>query len=155
MMKIKNLLLVFAFLFFVSNSFSQKFNPDDLLGRWVTHSGDVVKIFKKGNMYYGKIVKLVKPLYKNGVPRHDARNKEDASKKKRLLMGLEVLTDLKYSKKNRYTNGTIYSVGLGKTGKCAITLVNKNKLKMKVKKGGLSRTLTWKRKKRRTKTAKK
>ena len=111
----------------------------DILGKWVTESGDAqVEIYKSGNQLNGKIIWL-----QQGPETKDKHN-PDAKLKQRKLMGVNILSGLSQSKK-RWEGGTIYNPKNGKTYKCAIWS-DGDKLKVRGYIGPLYETQTWKRK---------
>lgn len=111
----------------------------DILGKWMTESGDAqVEIYKSGDKLNGKIVWL-----QQGPETKDKHN-PDAKLQQRKLMGVNILSGLSQSKK-KWEGGTIYNPKNGKTYKCAIWPEG-DKLKVRGYLGPLYETQTWKRK---------
>lgn len=114
-------------------------HAQDILGKWVTESGDAqVEIYKSGNQLNGKIIWL-----QQGPETKDKHNPDDKLKQRK-LMGVNILSGLSQSKK-RWEGGTIYNPKNGKTYKCAIW-PDGDKLKVRGYIGPLYETQTWKRK---------
>lgn len=105
-------------------------NKDAILGKWTNSSGEAtIDIIKKGDKYYGKIVKLKEPADKNGKPKTDAKN-PNAELKNKPILGLEILKGFVYDD-GRWTNGTIYDPKSGKTYSCNMTLKENGQLSMR------------------------
>ena len=61
-------------------------NADAIIGEWYTENNkSVVKIYKQGGKYFGKIIWLKVPNDKNGYPKKDKNNPD---KNKFVLVGL-------------------------------------------------------------------
>ena len=83
-------------------------------GIWKLNSGKVtVRIAPCGPSLCGAIVGLAKPLDKKGRPKVDKENPNE-SLRKRPLMGLTVLANMKPAGENRW-RGTIYNADDGRT----------------------------------------
>jgi len=115
------LVTVFSvFMFFHGNA--QKFQSDAILGQWLTSKGECkVEVFKKGNLYYGKIVWLKEPNDENGKPVKDCKN-PDPKLRIRPLLGMTIMFDFQFDGNDRWTNGTIYNADNGKTYKALIKM---------------------------------
>lgn len=94
---------------------------DDILGVWLTDQKESkVKITKCGDAYCGNIVWLKTSTYPAdhelaGKELMD-RNNDDESKRKRPIMGLPILTGLKYdADDNEWTDGKVYSPRKGES----------------------------------------
>lgn len=86
----------------------------DLSGVWRLSSGKVtIELAPCGQSYCGKIVGLAKPLDKKGRPKRDREN-PDKALRKRPLIGLMVLNDMRPDGDNRWS-GTIYNADDGQT----------------------------------------
>ncbi len=119
----KIILITIAFISIIINAKAQK-NADDIVGVWETGSGKAhVKIDKVGNYYFGRIVWLKEPLNPEGKPKLD-KNNEDASKRNKPIMGLQLVGGFEWKNNNLWDNGTIYDPENGKTYKCKIDLEN-------------------------------
>lgn len=98
-------------------------------GIWKLNSGKVtVRIAPCGPSLCGAIVGLAKPLDKKGRPKVDKENPNE-SLRKRPLMGLTVLANMKPAGENRW-RGTIYNADDGRTYSSYMNLSGNN---MKVK----------------------
>lgn len=111
----------------------------DILGKWVTESGDAhVEIYEQGGKLNGKIVWLQK-----GPETKDTHN-PDEKLRSRKLMGVNILSGLQ-KKKDKWEGGRIYNPKNGKDYKCAIW-PDGDKLKVRGYIGFLYETQTWTRK---------
>jgi uncharacterized protein (DUF2147 family) len=98
-------------------------------GVWTLDSGKVtVRIAPCGDSLCGAIVGLAKPLNKQGVPKVDKKNPNEALRS-RPLMGLTILANMKSTGENRW-QGTIYNADDGRTYSSYMNLSGDN---MKVK----------------------
>lgn len=94
---------------------------DDQTGKAVS----IIEIYEKHNKIYGRITELLNSKAKN--PKCDKCDGEDKGKP---VLGLIVIKGL--TKENEeYTNGKILDPKHGKLYKCSITLINKDKLKVR------------------------
>jgi uncharacterized protein (DUF2147 family) len=82
-----------------------------------------VEIFEKGEVYYGKIVKLTT------VPANTLCTTCKKDRKDKPLMGMSILWDLK-KEAGRYVEGKIYEVEEGSEYKCTFTQISPDKLKV-------------------------
>jgi uncharacterized protein (DUF2147 family) len=87
-----------------------------------------VRIAPCGASLCGAIVGLAKPLNKQGAPKVDKKNPNEALRK-RPLMGLTILANMKSTGENRW-QGTIYNADDGRTYSSYMNLSGSN---MKVK----------------------
>jgi uncharacterized protein (DUF2147 family) len=106
-------------------------NADAILGKWVNPSGEgQIQIYKKGNLYYGKLVWLKFPNDEvTGKPKLDKSN-PDKNLQSRPILGLEILKNFKFDGDDVYEDGKIYDPKNGKDYSCKMTL-NGNKLKIR------------------------
>ena len=119
-------------------------------GTWLTNDGSSsVRIAESGGAYEGKVVWLREPAFASddsqgmaGKPKVDRLN-PDASLRGRPVMGLAVLTGLRYAGNNQWDGGTIYTPATGKSYPCRIALASDGSLKLTVGGGVFGRTLTW------------
>lgn len=88
---------------------------DDIVGTWLTDQGDSkVEVKPCGDAYCGKVVWLKEPNYPAdhalaGQPLMD-RNNDDSDKQSRPIMGISILSNLKYdADDNRWQDGQVYS----------------------------------------------
>ena len=106
---------------------------DAIVGEWVTAKGEArFKVFKEKGKYHGKIAWLKEPTYPPGDPDEGNpvrdRNNPDASKRDRLIVGLQLLSDFAYAGRKTWINGTIYNAADGRTYKAKLTLRSTDKL---------------------------
>jgi uncharacterized protein (DUF2147 family) len=97
--------------------------------------------------FSGKIVWLKDPLDDDGSPKLDDKN-PDPKHHTRKIMGLRILNDFTYDKKdNEWSGGTIYSPKTGKTYKCYLKFEDDGRLKVRGYIGsswmGLGKTVYW------------
>jgi uncharacterized protein (DUF2147 family) len=121
-------------------------DPDRILGIWANDTKDVkIEMFEKGGKYFGKVVWLSKPNQKDGTPHKDINN-PDKKLRNRNIMGMEIITDLKY-KDGKWVDGNIYVAKKGKTLDCKIKIFDdNNQLSLTISKGSFfSKTVNWKR----------
>ncbi|MCB5265197.1 MAG: DUF2147 domain-containing protein [Candidatus Cloacimonetes bacterium] len=104
-----------------------------------------IEISKAENgLYVGHIVWLEEPNEKDGKPKTDSKN-PDAKLRKKPLIGLQVLSDLKYDGKDKFSGGKIYDPKAGKTYSSKAEMVNNNTLTLRGYVGSplFGRTDTW------------
>lgn len=116
-------------MFSITTAFAQK--GDAILGKWINPSGEgQIQIYKKGNLYYGKLAWIKAPNDEaTGQPKTDTNN-PDKSLQTRPLLGLELLKDFKFDGEDVYEGGSIYDPKNGKKYKCKMTL-DGNKLNIR------------------------
>lgn len=89
------------------NSFAQE-NSDKIIGTWYSPVKEgKIKIYKKDNRYYGKLIELKKSVDGNGNPVLDIHN-PDSTKQKMPLIGIEFLTDYTYNAQKQNWKGKLY-----------------------------------------------
>jgi uncharacterized protein (DUF2147 family) len=115
----KKTILLFTFSILFTGLFAQAPNPDDIVGSWLTASGKaIVKIYKEGNVYNGRITWLKTPLNEAGKPKVD-KNNPDVKQRNAPLIGLNLLKGFVF-KHGQWEDGTIYDPENGKTYSCRI-----------------------------------
>jgi uncharacterized protein (DUF2147 family) len=122
---------------------------DAVLGRWYTEEDQaVVEISKKGDTYIGKILLLKEPLEKDGSPKLDKKN-PDQAKRSQPIIGLQFMSNFKFNA-GQWTDGTIYDPEKGETYSCKMYLEGSNLVVRGYILGMpfLGRSQTWKRNKR-------
>ncbi len=122
-------------------------NKDAILGKWLNASGEAqIQIYKKGDLYAGKIVWLKNPNDEAGKPKLDSKNPEQGLQK-RALIGAEILQNFAYSSTNTWEKGRIYDPKTGKTYDCKLSMTSSDKLDVRGFVGFslLGRTETWNR----------
>lgn len=136
----KIVLTVIGVMLAASAAFAQ-----DVIGKWKLDDGTaIVEVYKSGDAYNGKIVWLEEPTEADGTPAKDINN-PDPALRKRELIGLNMLSGLKKTAENEYSEGKIYDPGNGKTYNCSMK-VEGNVLKVRGsldKRGLIGRTMDW------------
>ncbi|QJD95175.1 DUF2147 domain-containing protein [Mucilaginibacter robiniae] len=128
MLKKSGILLLLCSLFMLKATYAQR--ADDILGKWINPSGEgQILIYKKGNLYFGKLAWIKVPNDETGKPKTDIKN-PNASLRSRPILNLEILKSFKADNDNTYEDGTIYDPKSGKTYSCKMTL-NGNQLKIR------------------------
>lgn len=116
------LLIVFSTTIFAQNA-------DDIVGVWWTEDKDgKVEIYKKGDVYYGKLIWLKEPN-ENGKPKLDDEN-PDPKLRNRPLQGLVLLSGLVFEG-DEWDDGEIYDPESGDTYSCYVELESPNRLKLR------------------------
>lgn len=121
-------------------SASKEDAADEILGFWETaHKDDGwsrIKVVRRGDKYYGRIVWLRVPLFPEDDPegmggqiKIDRRN-PDESLRDRPLIGLELLYGFVYDKDRKYKDGRIYDPRNGKTYRCKMEIKEDGSLKV-------------------------
>ena len=104
---------------------------DAIMGEWYTKdSKALVQVYKKDDVYNGKIVWLKEPKKEDGSEKLDTKN-PDPSKQGDPIIGLNLVKGFVYKGKNKWGDGTIYDPDNGKTYSCNITLMEDNTLKVR------------------------
>ncbi|MEO9965096.1 MAG: DUF2147 domain-containing protein [Reichenbachiella sp.] len=138
-MKILSFLLAFAFSL---NLAAQ----NDIVGKWKTiddESGkprSVVEIYKKDNLYYGKITDMFLEPHEDPDPVCDECDEEDERYMKK-VRGMEILKALRRDG-DEYVDGKILDPENGKVYTCKLWLENGN-LKLRGYVAIFYRTQTW------------
>lgn len=115
----KKTILLFSLSILFSGIFAQAPNADAITGSWLTASGKaIVKIYKEGNVYNGRITWLKTPLNEAGKPKVD-KNNPDINQRGTPLLGLNLLKGFVF-KNGQWEDGTIYDPENGKTYDCRI-----------------------------------
>ena len=121
----KLLFLTFILLSYFTSS------AQDVVGKWRTIDDEtgkpksIIEIYKDGDKYYGKIVKILSDENKDGIC-HTCEGKY----KDKNLIGLVILKDLEKDD-DEYNDGEITDPKKSKTYSCYIKLVEPNKLKVR------------------------
>lgn len=121
-------------------------NPDGIVGVWKTGEGTaMVRIYKNGDKYQGKIVWLKEPNDpETGKPKVDKNHPDEASKT-RSILGLVNIWGFNYKGENVWDGGNIYDPKNGNTYSCTMKLQNANSLEVRGYIGVsiIGRTDTW------------
>jgi uncharacterized protein (DUF2147 family) len=106
-------------------------NADAILGKWINPSGEgQIQIYKKGNLYFGKLAWIKVPNDEaTGQPKTD-KNNPDKNLRSKPILGLEILKNFKFDGEDVYEDGSIYDPKNGKTYKCKMT-IDGNKLNIR------------------------
>lgn len=118
----------------------------NIIGKWKTIDDEtndpksIVEIYRKGDKYYGKIIKLFPSATDETDPVCDECPEDDPRYNKKVI-GMEIIKDLE-KEDNEYVNGTVLKPDEGKIYRCKIWLEN-NKLKIRGYWGLFYRTQTW------------
>jgi uncharacterized protein (DUF2147 family) len=131
-MRVK-ILLSFFLIAFCNLTFADE-NSDKIIGKWISIKGDlIVQVYKEKNLFKAKVVWFDdngnKKLSMN--TRTDFLN-PDPVLQKRKIIGLEILSDLKYNRQtNRWEDGIIYDPQGGKKWKSFAFIDEDGELKVK------------------------
>ena len=149
MFKIKSIftLLSTFVLFLLTTAFSKSTdNPDSLVGVWKTGEGTaMVRIYKNGEKYQGKIVWLKEPNDpETGKPKQD-KNHPDEVNRTRPILGMINIWGFSFKEKDLWEDGNIYDPKNGSTYSCTIKMINANTLEVRGYIGVslIGRTDTW------------
>ena len=121
------------FLVFMFSSFTTPpANPDAVVGVWKTGEGTaMVRIYKNGDKYQGKIVWLKEPNDpETGKPKID-KNHPDESVRSRPILGLINVWGFVHKGDNVWEDGNIYDPKNGNTYSCTMKLDNPNTLEVR------------------------
>jgi uncharacterized protein (DUF2147 family) len=134
-------------LFLLTTAFSKPTNnPDSLVGVWKTGEGTaMVRIYKNGEKYQGKIVWLKEPNDpETGKPKQD-KNHPDEVNKTRPILGMINIWGFSFKEKDLWEDGNIYDPKNGSTYSCTIKMTNPNTLEVRGYIGVsiIGRTDTW------------
>jgi uncharacterized protein (DUF2147 family) len=107
---------------FCLDVYAQSSEADAVVGTWLVEDKKAkIKIYNKGDRYYGKIVWLKEPNNEQGKPKVDKENPEE-SRRTRPILGLVMLSGFVYDEGNVWEDGDIYDPKNGKTYSCEMTL---------------------------------
>lgn len=123
----------FFLLVILVTSFTTKpVNPDAIVGVWKTGEGTaMVRIFKNGEKYQGKIVWLKEPNDpETGKPKAD-KNHPDESVRSRPILGLINVWGFVHKGDNVWEEGNIYDPKNGNTYSCTIKMDNANSIEVR------------------------
>jgi uncharacterized protein (DUF2147 family) len=91
----------------------------------------MVRIYKNGDKYQGKVVWLKEPIDpETGKPKVDKNHPEEASRK-RAVLGLINIWGFQYKDNNTWDGGNIYDPKNGNTYSCTIKLTSPNSLEVR------------------------
>lgn len=141
-------LLIAGFMFLtVGSSFKVlQENPDAIVGVWRTGEGNaMVRIYKNGEKYQGKIVWLKEPNDpETGKPKVDKNHPEEGSRT-RSILGLVNVWGFRFAEKNNWEDGSIYDPKNGNTYSCTIKMTSQNTIEVRgfIGVSLIGRTDTW------------
>lgn len=121
------------FMIFIGSAFSVSNNdPDAIVGVWKTGDGNaMVRIYKNGDKYQGKIVWLKEPIDpETGKPKLDKNHSDEASRM-RPILGLINIWGFIQTEKNVWEEGKIYDPKNGSTYSCTIKMTNPQTLEVR------------------------
>ena len=123
---------LFFSVFLLSSFIPKPANPDAIVGVWKTGEGTaMVRIYKNGDKYQGKIVWLKEPNDpETGKPKID-KNHPDESVRSRPILGLINVWGFVHKGENVWEEGNIYDPKNGNTYSCTIKLDNPNALEVR------------------------
>ncbi len=110
------LVLFMTIFLFGSNALVAQSGADAIVGTWLVPEKDgKVKVYKKGDTYFGEIIWIAEPNNADGTPRKDIHN-VDESLRSQPIVGLQVLQGFKYNASEKeWIDGTVYNSRSGKT----------------------------------------
>lgn len=126
----KKLVILFFLGIYAFSSMAQE--ADKIVGIWWNEEKtSKIEVEKKDGKYIGTIVYMIPEKYENGEPPKDDEN-PDPALQDRSIVGLQILEGFEYdSKKEEWSDGTIYDPGSGKTYDCYGWLESDDLLKLK------------------------
>ncbi len=143
----KKVLLSVCCLFCLATIAFGKTTPDDILGYWLSGSGQAqIHIYKEGDKYFGKVIWLKVPDDpKRGGPKKDYNNPDPAQRDK-LILGSIILRDFKFND-GEWIGGRVYDPQNGKDYKCYMKMKDQKTMSMRGYVGVslLGRTEIWSR----------
>ncbi|MFM7359103.1 MAG: DUF2147 domain-containing protein [Sediminibacterium sp.] len=121
-----------ALLMSFSSFTSSSNNADAIVGVWKTGEGTaMVRIYKNGDKYQGKIVWLKEPNDpETGKPKVD-KNHPDEAVRSRPILGLINVWGFVHKGENVWDEGNIYDPKNGNTYSCTIKMDNPNALEVR------------------------
>ncbi len=127
MQKIIHKALIFGICLSIISSVALSAAESDVLGVWWTpEKKSKLQIESKDGVFSGQIIAVRK---ERGV-RKDEKN-PDEKLRDRNIIGLEIMSNLKFDGKSEWNGGTIYDPEKGKTYKMKITIKDENTLRVR------------------------
>ncbi|MCK5846022.1 MAG: DUF2147 domain-containing protein [Bacteroidales bacterium] len=118
--------------------FSQ--NADDIIGRYHLPNSIDVELYRVGDKYFGKIIKLNN--FENGQILDI--NNPDKTKRNNLILGMEIIKDLEFDViEKQWINGSMYGAEKGLVFNLEITKYRENEIEVVGSKYIFWKTLTW------------
>ncbi|MBK8807712.1 MAG: DUF2147 domain-containing protein [Bacteroidales bacterium] len=130
--------------------FALNISAQSIEGNWKTFDDKTyaeksdVYIWKEGNEYYGKIIKIYDVNKQNSIC---VECDEDDMRYNKKINGMTILTQLQKKNKNFWDNGKILDPENGSVYNCSIKLISENEIELRGYVGFsmLGRSQTWKR----------
>jgi len=124
---------VLLFILVLTTSFTlMPDNPDAIVGVWKTGEGTaMVRIYKNGEKYQGKIVWLKEPNDPETCKPKIDKNHPDEVSRTRPILGLINVWGFTYTSKGVWDDGNIYDPKNGNTYSCTIKLTNPNTIEVR------------------------
>ena len=133
------IVIVLILLLTAVTGFAQK--PDDLIGKYRLPNNLDVEIYKKGDLYFGKIIALNN--YENGQTK-DFKNPEK-EKRNNLLLGMEIIKNLAFdSDDKKWIDGEMYGPEKGMIFHLKVNKIGEKEIEVVGSKYFFRRTLEWK-----------
>ena len=136
-------------LFVILLQFTFSVNGQQIVGQWKTIDDEtkkersIVEIYKVGDRYSGKIIKLQRSLEDDPNPVCDACDPDD-SRYLQKIIGMEIIQDMAFDKSsNEYVDGTILDPESGSEYQCKLWLSEEGTLKVRGYIAFFYRTQTW------------
>lgn len=128
-----NKILTLTIGFLLSQTLFAQNNADQILGTWLTGSGNAkVEIYKNGTSFQGKIVWLSEPIDPTSKKQKTDTKHPNTALHNRPIMGLINLWGCSFNEKEgNWDKGHIYDPKSGKEYKCTITAKDKNTLNVR------------------------
>lgn len=127
--------------------FSSTLAGQSIVGKWKSiddHTGkpkSIVEIFQKGDLFYGKVVKLFREPGEDPDP--ICKECEDYRKDKKII-GMEIISEMKYdANDDEYVQGEIMDPENGNIYECKLWLDDSGNLKVRGYVAFFYRTQTW------------
>ena len=129
--------------------FTFSVNGQQIVGQWKTIDDEtkkersIVEIYKVGDRYAGKIIKLQRSLEDDPDPVCDACDPDD-SRYLQKIIGMEIIQDMAFDQSsNEYVDGAILDPESGSEYQCKLWLSEEGTLKVRGYIAFFYRTQTW------------
>ena len=128
---VRNIIIL---LFFQSFGIVFSQDADLLTGHWLNSEKTVqIEVFKKGNIFYGRVAWMIEPNNPDGSPKLDIKN-PNIKNRKRKKLGLVVMHNFIFNENNKkWTGGTIYDPTTGTTYKGYMWFESDTNTKLKMR----------------------
>ena len=131
-------LIAVVFILFMTVSSVFGAAADDILGVWNNEEKDaLIEIYKCGEKFCGKVIRLKEPNYpagsKDGVPGTPKLDHSNPKPELRAVpvIGLNIVHDFKFAGENVWKDGKVYDPKNGKTYSGRMTLVSPIQLNLR------------------------